>query len=88
MPREVQDGQGITWSCVEAYAGLSGSAGSAGNAARADGPDERYRVICTPSGAARSVELHLPAGWEDSLSDEGLLREIGRHSEAPGSGGG
>lgn len=82
MPREVQDDQGITWSCVEAYAGLSGGAGNAGDAARADGPEERYRVICTPSGGARSVELHLPAGWEESLSDQDLLREIGRHSDA------
>lgn len=79
MPREVQDDQGITWSCVEAYAGLPEGAGDA--AARADGPGERYRVICTPSGGARSVELHLPAGWEDSLSDEDLLREIARHSD-------
>ncbi|HET7464859.1 MAG TPA: hypothetical protein VFJ82_26690 [Longimicrobium sp.] len=82
MPREVQDGQGITWSCVEAYAGLSAGAGDGGEAARADGPGERYRVICTPSGGARSVELHLPAGWEESLDDEALLREIGRHSGA------
>lgn len=46
---------------MEAYAGLSG-AGS--DAARADGPGERYRVVCTPSGGAKSVELELPAGWE------------------------
>ena len=78
MPREVQDDQGITWSCVEAYAGLSGDAG---DAARADGPGERYRVVCTPSGGAKSVELELPAGWEDSMSDEDLLREIGRRSD-------
>lgn len=78
MPREVQDEQGITWSCVEAYASLSGDAG---DAARANGPDERYRVVCTPSGGAKSVELELPAGWEDSMSDEALLREIGRHSD-------
>ncbi|HEU4562847.1 MAG TPA: hypothetical protein VFS20_33765 [Longimicrobium sp.] len=79
MPREVQDDQGITWSCVEAYAGLSGDAG---DAARADGPGERYRVVCTPSGGAKSVELKLPAGWEESMSDGELLREIGRHSDA------
>lgn len=79
MPREVQDDQGITWSCVEAYAGLSGDAG---DAARADGPGERYRVVCTPSGGAKSVELELPAGWEEKMSDEELLREIARHSDA------
>ena len=79
MPREVRDDRGITWSCVEAYAGLSGSAG---DAARADGPGERYRVICTPSGGAKSVELELPAGWEESLSDDDLAREIGKRSRA------
>lgn len=78
MPREVRDDQGITWSCVEAYAGLSGDAG---DAARADGPGERYRVVCTPSGGARSVELELPAGWEESMSDEDLLREIAGHAD-------
>jgi hypothetical protein len=76
LPREVRDEQGITWSCVVAYAGLSGGGG---DAARADGPGERYRVICTPSGAARSVELELPAGWERSVSDDDLVREIGQH---------
>jgi hypothetical protein len=78
LPREVRDDQGITWSCVEAYAGLSGDAG---DAARADGPGERYRVVCTPSGGARSVELELPAGWEESMSDEDLLREIAGHAD-------
>ncbi|HYH83438.1 MAG TPA: hypothetical protein VEX86_26825 [Longimicrobium sp.] len=78
MPREVRDEQGVTWSCVEAYAGLSGGTG---DAARADGPGERYRVVCTPSGGAKSVELELPAGWEESMSDEDLAREIGRHSD-------
>jgi hypothetical protein len=79
LPREVRDEQGITWSCVEAYAGLSGGGSEA---ARADGPEERYRVICTPSGGAKSVELELPAGWEESMSDEELAREINRHLDA------
>ena len=78
MPREVRDDDGITWSCVEAYAGLSGEAG---DAARADGPGERYRVVCTPSGGAKSVELELPASWEESMSDEDLLREIAGHAD-------
>ncbi|HSU16074.1 hypothetical protein [Longimicrobium sp.] len=73
VPREVTDHEGIRWTCVEAYAGLSGDAG---DAAKVEG--ERYRVVCTPSGASKSVELHLPGGWEDSLSDEELLREIAK----------
>jgi hypothetical protein len=81
VAREVTDGEGIRWSCVEAYAGLSPS-GNGGEAAKADGPGEKYRVVCTPSGAARSVELELPGGWEESLSDDELVREIGRARQA------
>lgn len=78
MPREVTDQEGIRWTCVEAYAGLSGDAG---DAAKVDG--ERYRVVCTPSGASKSVELQLPGGWEDSLSDDDLLREIAGARDDP-----
>jgi hypothetical protein len=71
VAREVTDGEGITWTCAEAYAGLGGAAG---DAAKTDGG--RYRVVCTPSGGARSVELELPAGWEKEMDDAALLREI------------
>ena len=64
---------------MEAYAGLSGASS---DAARADGPGERYRVVCTPSGGARSAELELPAGWEESLDDDELVREITRALDA------
>jgi hypothetical protein len=73
MPREVTDGEGTTWSCVEAYAGLSEDGKS--DAARVEGTD-RYRVVCTPSGGAMSVELELPGGWDQSLSDDELVKEI------------
>ena len=73
MAREVTDGEGTTWSCVEAYAGLSEEGKS--DAARVEGTD-RYRVVCTPSGGAQSVELELPGGWDEGLSDEELVREI------------
>jgi hypothetical protein len=82
MPREVQDGEGTTWSCVEAYAGLSEDGKS--DAARVEGTD-RYRVVCTPSGGAASVTLELPAGWDESLTDSDLLREIGAAGARPGS---
>lgn len=73
MPREVMDEEGRTWSCVEAYAGLSEDGKS--DAARVEGTD-RYRVVCTPSGGATSVKLELPGGWDESLTDADLLREI------------
>lgn len=73
MAREVTDGDGTKWSCVEAYAGLSEDGKS--DAARVEGTD-RYRVVCTPSGGATSVALELPGGWDESLTDADLLREI------------
>ena len=73
MSREVTDADGITWTCLQAYAGLSEGAEAA---ARTDGPGERYHVVCTPSGGAQSVRLELPGGWAESCSDEELLRAI------------
>ncbi len=73
MPREVTDGEGTTWSCIEAYAGLSEDGKS--DAARVEGTD-RYRVVCTPSGGAASVTLELAAGWDERMADDALLREI------------
>ena len=74
VPREVTGADGISWSCVEAYAGLSDGGGGEA-AARAAGGD-RLAVVCTPGGGAKSVRLELPAGWDESFDDEQLLREI------------
>jgi hypothetical protein len=58
MAREVTDGEGTAWSCVEAYAGLSEDGKS--EAARVEGTD-RFRVVCTPTGGAqRSRPARLP----------------------------
>lgn len=83
MAREVTDGEGIRWNCVEAYAGLSPGA-NGGEAAKVDGEGERFRVVCTPSGAAKSVELELSGGWEESLSDQELLGEIEKARQEAG----
>lgn len=78
MPREVTDGEGVRWTCVQAYAGLAQSADEAGNhdAARVDGARDRFRVVCTPSGGAQTAELELPGSWEEGLDDEALLKAI------------
>jgi hypothetical protein len=76
VPREIQDGDGVRWSCAQAYAGLGEAGEQAAEAARADDGSDRVRVVCTPSGGSRSVELELAPGWEDSLPDEDLLRRI------------
>jgi hypothetical protein len=81
MPREVTDAEGIVWTCAQAYAGLSNDAEHR-DAARAG--SDRYRVVCTPSGGARSVRLELPGDWEQGRSDEELLRDIESQRDVAG----
>ena len=75
MGREVTDADGITWTCIQAYAGLSEQTENQ-SAAQVKGLDDTYWVVCTPSGGAKSVRLELPAQWETSYSDEALLGDI------------
>lgn len=83
MPREITDPDGIVWTCTQAFAGL-GLATERPDAARVQGAPGLVRVVCTPSGGARSVRVELPEGWEDDLPDEHLLDAI---RSAPGEGG-
>ncbi|MBV9926048.1 MAG: hypothetical protein JOZ96_13605 [Acidobacteria bacterium] len=73
MPREVSDGEGVTWTCAQAYGGLSEGDENA-EAARVEG--DLFEVVCTPSGGAQTVRLKLEGGWGDNLSDEELLKKI------------
>ena len=75
MPREVTDSEGIKWSCIQAFAGLGKDAEKT-EAARVEGSGNRFHVVCTPSGGAKSVRVELPGNWEKGLSDEELLRAI------------
>ena len=79
MPREIQDREGTTWSCIQAYAGLSNNAEKQ-EAARVENNADLVEVVCTPSGGAQTVRLQLPSDWENKLSDEELLSEIKRQS--------
>ena len=81
MPREVNCEDGVVWSCVEAYAGLSDEGDTEAAERAATGGDEKRIVVCTPSGGAKTVRLELPADWEKSLDDEQLLREIEMNRE-------
>ena len=74
MGREVKDADGITWTCIQAYAGLSDGAVDK-EKAQVNEQKDTYWVVCTPSGGAKSVRLELQGGWE-SHSDEALLSEI------------
>ncbi len=74
MERQVTDPEGITWSCIQAFAGL-GNDPEKVEAARVEGSGDRLHVVCTPSGGSRSVRLELPAGWQD-MSEGDLLAAI------------
>ena len=73
--REVRDKEGLSWTCVQAYAGLEGKKGEKA-AEIAETDDEQVPVVCTPSGGAQSVRLELPVDWLQQLSDEELLKQI------------
>lgn len=76
MPREVTDASGTTWTCIQAFAGLGGDAEKA-RAARVEGSEDRFHVVCTPSGGAKSVRVELPGDWEEEVPDEALAEAIG-----------
>jgi hypothetical protein len=75
MPREVSDAEGITWTCIQAFAGLSNDPEKM-NAARVDGTRNQVHIVCTPSGGAKSVRIELAEDWETSLPDDDLLQAI------------
>jgi hypothetical protein len=75
MPREVSDGEGITWSCIQAFAGL-GNDPEKTDAARVNGTHDQVHVVCTPSGGAKSVRIELNVDWETSLHEDDLLQAI------------
>ena len=75
MAREITDADGITWSCIQAFAGLGNNAEKV-DAARVSGREELVYVVCTPSGGAQSVRVELPDSWEKGLPDDALLRKI------------
>jgi hypothetical protein len=75
MPREVTDEDGLTWSCIQAFAGL-GKDPAKTDAARVDGAPDHVHVVCTPSGGARSVRVVLPTAWEEACDDAAILGAI------------
>jgi len=83
VARDVRDADGVTWSCIQAFAGLSDGAEKTA-AARVQGKRGTLHVVCTPSGGAQSVRLELPEDWETSLSNGELLQDIAAHLRAQG----
>ena len=78
--REVTDQNNTTWTCVQAYGGLSGKAAEKA-AEITETDDGKVPVVCTPSGGAQSVRLSLPTDWETQVSDEELIAAITQESK-------
>lgn len=75
MPRDVIDAEGVSWSCIQAFAGLGNDPVKA-EAARVEGKPDRVHVVCTPSGGARSARIELPRDWERDCLDDDILTAI------------
>ena len=45
-------------------------------AARVEGSEDMVFVVCTTSGASRSVRIECPGDWETSMHDEQLSQAI------------
>ena len=67
--REITDDENITWTCVQAFAGVPGKA-AAEATDRAESAEGTVTVVCTPSGQAQTVRLELPNSWLEETSDE------------------
>jgi hypothetical protein len=75
MPHEISDAEGRTWSCVQAVVGFGNDPEKA-NTARMHGERGRLDVVCTPNGGAKSVRIDLAGGWEEGMSDGGMLKAV------------
>ncbi|GAB2532487.1 hypothetical protein [Rufibacter soli] len=75
--REVTDQDNLTWTCVQAYAGLDTKAAEKATELT-EAPDGNVTVVCTPSGGAQTVRLQLPANWLEETSDEDLVEQISK----------
>lgn len=75
MERVVNHSDGTTWTCIQAFTGLSDHTENR-EAGQVKGKEDTYWVVCTPSGGAQSVRLQLPEDWETACSDNALLQAI------------
>lgn len=73
--REVPDKNNTTWTCVQAYAVVSGQAAEKATDL-AETSEGTVTVVCTPSGGEQTVRLELPSDWLQNLPDEKLLAQL------------
>lgn len=75
--REVRDADGVAWTCVQAFAGLS-EAAAAEAAEKVESEEGMVPVVCTPSGGEQSVRVELPRDWMEGVPDGDLLAAIAK----------
>jgi hypothetical protein len=75
IQREIQDKNGTTWQCVQAFAGVETKTTHKA-VEHSENKDGTVTVICTPSGGAQTVRLQLPANWNDQMENEELAEAI------------
>ncbi|WP_224996430.1 hypothetical protein [Cesiribacter sp. SM1] len=75
--REVTDQEGTSWTCVQAFAGVSGALAEKAKELSED-KNHKVPVVCTPRGGAQSVRLELANDWLQELKDEELISAIAK----------
>jgi hypothetical protein len=78
--REVTDQDNLTWTCVQAYAGLNSKTAEEATAL-AETDSGEVTVVCTPTGGAQTVRLQLSKKWLEELSDDQLVQAIAEESK-------
>lgn len=73
--REIRDEKGITWTCVQAYAGAQGENAQQAKQLTQD-KNQEVPVVCTPSGGEQTVRIMAPTDWIKKLSDQDLVKAI------------
>ncbi|MCJ8165071.1 hypothetical protein MKJ04_09465 [Pontibacter sp. E15-1] len=73
--RDITDTQATTWTCVQAYGGLTDEKAEIA-ASLTETDSGHVPVVCTPSGGAQSVRIELPKNWLEDTTDEALLASI------------
>ncbi len=76
--REVTDADQVTWTCVQAYAGLGDGAAAEALEEKRVAEGRGVPVVCTPTGGAQSVRLELADDWLEAVPDDELLAHIER----------
>ena len=79
MPREITDGEGITWTCIQAFAGLGNDPEKA-DAARVEGSEAKWTSDCCAPFKRPSLKPSRPPEFISHFDCAGLIGSISRHA--------